>query len=57
MALQQEGAKAVKGDGQLEINETSGVNLINILRKTFLHESAFCSFSLIKVWLCDFLLK
>jgi len=40
---------------------TSVVNFINILwapvRKCFSHESAFCSFSLITVWLYNFLMK
>jgi len=30
-------------------------NLINILPKTFSYKSIFCSFSLLTVWLCNFL--
>ncbi len=33
----------------------SGVNFINILHYPFLNECALHSFSLITVWLCDFL--
>jgi len=32
----------------------SGVNYINILQAPFLYKSAFCSFSLLIVWLCYF---
>ncbi len=35
----------------------SVVNFTSILFKTFSHKSALHSFSLIMVWLCDFLLK
>ncbi len=34
---------------------TSGVNFINILHEKFSYESALCSFSLVKFWLCNFL--
>jgi hypothetical protein len=35
-------------------NVTAGVNFINMLRETFFYKSLFCSFSLVKVWLCNF---
>jgi len=42
-------------DGKEEQQVQEGVNFINILLETFLHESVFSSFSLSKVSLCNFL--
>jgi len=36
---------------------SAGINFTNILRAAFLYESALHSFSLITVWLCNFLRK
>jgi len=36
---------------------SAGVNFINILCKLFSYKRALLSFSLITVWLCDFLAK
>jgi len=39
------------------IGSALGVNFIKILFQSFSYKSALCRFSLIKVWLCDFLAK
>ncbi len=38
-------------------DETSGVNLTNILRTAFSYKRVLLSFSIITVWLCNFLAK
>jgi len=54
---------ALLGSGNVKVSQKTlvktapSVNFINILCSNFSYESAFCCFSLIKVWLCDFLAK
>jgi hypothetical protein len=39
------------------MKSTSGADFINILRESFSYKSALSSFSLVTVWLCNFLAK
>jgi hypothetical protein len=39
------------------LGETSGDNLFNILQMPFLNKTVLCSFSQIRVWLCNVLAK
>jgi len=44
-------------DSEIPVTARSGVNFINILRVPFSYQSYLRSFSLVTVWLCDFLAK
>ncbi len=46
-----------KAESKMLVKLTKGVNFSNILHKPFLYESALKDFSLITVWLCNFLPK